>query len=53
MTRFHSQPATSELTSTQQAIVDDHIRAGVPPPVFAPSKPQVVTHVWNSEVDDD
>lgn len=42
-----------ELTSTARAIVDDHIRAGVTPPQFAPAKPQVITHTWNSPIDDD
>lgn len=48
------RPANYEdLTSTGRAIVDDHIRAGIAPPPMTPATPQVVTHVWDSEIDDD
>lgn len=42
-----------QLSEIGKAIVDDHIREGITPPPMTPPTPQVVTHVWNSPIDDD
>lgn len=42
-----------QLGGVGQAIVDDHIRAGVTPPPMTPYIAPTNTRQWNGEIDDD